>query len=134
MFEFNKNIQDKQPSEKNFGIVFAIIFLAFGLYPIINNLQIHLWLLVLSLTFILLAYFSPKLLVIPNKLWFKFGLFLGAFIAPIVMAFVYVIAVLPVGLIMRLLGKDLLNQKLNKNTKSYWVERDQPIGSMKNQF
>lgn len=134
MFEFNKNIKDKHPSEKNFGIVFAIVFLLIGLYPIINNLHIHLWPLFIALSFLLSAYFSPKLLFIPNKLWFKFGMLLGAIIAPIVMAMVYFITVLPVGLIMRLLGKDLLRQKLNKNTKSYWIERTQSIGSMKNQF
>jgi hypothetical protein len=50
------------------------------------------------------------------------------------MAFVYIVTVLPIGLIMRLLGIDLLRQKLDKDTKSYWIERDEPIGSMKNQF
>ena len=59
---------------------------------------------------------------------------LGSIIAPIVMAFVYIVTVLPIGLIMRLLGIDLLRQKLDKDTKSYWIERDEPIGSMKNQF
>ena len=52
----------------------------------------------------------------------------------LVMAFVYFATVLLIGLIMRLSGKDLLNQKLDKNSKSYWIERKEPIGSMKNQF
>jgi hypothetical protein len=72
--------------------------------------------------------------MLPNKLWFKFGIFLGSIIAPIVILIVYFITVIPTGLIMRLLGKDLLRQKLDKNTKSYWIERREPIGSMKNQF
>jgi len=82
----------------------------------------------------LLAFLAPKILVLPNKLWFKFGLLIGSIVAPIVMALVYFFTVLPTGLIMRLLGKDLLKQKLDKNAKSYWVKRSEPMGSMKNQF
>ena len=72
--------------------------------------------------------------MLPNKLWLKFGLLLGSIVAPIVMSFVYFVTVVPTGLIMRLLGKDLLTQKLDKNAKSYWIERSEPMGSMKNQF
>ena len=84
--------------------------------------------------FFLLACVAPKLLAIPNKLWFKLGLALGAVVAPVVMALVYFTTVVPIGLIMRLMGKDMLRQKLNKNAKSYWIVRDQPMGSMKDQF
>ena len=59
---------------------------------------------------------------------------LGAVVAPVVMALVYFTTVVPIGLIMRLIGKDLLRQKLDKNTKSYWIERNEPMGSMKDQF
>ena len=68
-----------------------------------------------------------------NKLWFKFGLFLGNFISPIVMGFVFFFVVTPVGLIMRIFGKDLLNLKA-KNVKSYWIEKTEPKSKMKNQF
>jgi large-conductance mechanosensitive channel len=95
---------------------------------------LSIWAIIVSVTFLLLAYSAPKILSLPNKLWFKFGIFLGSIITPIVMAFVYFATVLPIGLIMRLLGKDLLKQKLDKNAKSYWIERKDPIGSMKNQF
>ena len=88
----------------------------------------------MSIGFLLLAYLAPKVLIFPNKLWFKFGLLLGSIIAPIVMAIIYFITVVPTGIVMRLLGKDLLNQKLDINAKSYWIERTDSIGSMKNQF
>jgi hypothetical protein len=76
----------------------------------------------------------PNVLSLPNKLWFKFGIVLGSIIAPIIMALVYFLTVLPTGFIMRLLGKDLLKQKLDKKDKSYWIERSESMGSMKNQF
>ena len=127
-------IQTEQSSEKSFGVVFSIVFLIVALYPLINSESLRIWALIVSIIFFLLAFLAPKILVLPNKLWFKFGLLLGSIVAPIVMAFVYFVTVLPTGLIMRLLGKDLLKQKLDKNAKSYWVKRSEPMGSMKNQF
>ncbi len=134
MSEIGSNVSTEQSSEKSFGVVFSIVFLIVALYPLINSEGLRIWALVVSIIFFLLAFLAPKILVLPNKLWFKFGLLLGSIVAPIVMAFVYFVTVLPTGLIMRLLGKDLLKQKLDKNAKSYWIERKEPMGSMKNQF
>ena len=134
MTETSNHIAIEQSSEKSFGTVFSIVFLIVALYPLINSEGLRIWALVASIIFFFLAFIAPKVLVFPNKLWFKFGLLLGSIVAPIVMAFVYFVTVLPTGLIMRLLGKDLLKQKLDKNAKSYWIERKEPMGSMKNQF
>ena len=134
MSETTSYIQTEKPSEKSFGVVFSIVFLIVALYPLINSESLRIWALVTSIIFFFLAFLAPKILVLPNKLWFKFGLLIGSIVAPIVMAFVYFVTVLPTGLIMRLLGKDLLKQKLDKNAKSYWVKRSEPMGSMKNQF
>ena len=134
MSEKSSHIAIEQSSTKSFGIVFSIVFLIVALYPLINSEGLRIWALVASIIFFFLAFIAPKVLVFPNKLWFKFGLLLGSIVAPIVMAFVYFVTVLPTGLIMRLLGKDLLKQKLDKNAKSYWFKRSEPMGSMKNQF
>ena len=130
----SSNLPVEESSPKSFGIVFSIVFLIVSLYPLTNFKGISIWALIVSIIFLLLAFLAPKILTLPNKLWFKFGILLGSIIAPIVMAFVYFATVLPIGLIMRLSGKDLLNQKLDKNSKSYWIERKETIGSMKNQF
>jgi hypothetical protein len=122
------------PTEKSFGIVFSIVFLIVALYPLIDSEGLRIWALIISAIFLLLAFIAPNTLSLPSKLWFKIGILLGSIIAPIVMAFVYFLTVLPTGLIMRLLGKDLLKQKLDKNAKSYWIKRSEPMGSMKNQF
>ena len=134
MTETSRHVSTEQSSEKSFGVVFSIVFLIVALYPLINSEGLRIWALVVSIIFFLLAFIAPKVLVFPNKLWFKFGLLIGSIVAPIVMAFVYFVIVVPTGLIMRLLGKDLLKQKLDKNSKSYWVKRSEPMGSMKNQF
>ena len=134
MTEISRYVSTEQSSEKSFGVVFSIVFLIVALYPLINSESLRIWALVVSIIFFLLAFLAPKILVLPNKLWFKFGLLIGSIVAPIVMTLVYFVTVLPTGLIMRLLGKDLLKQKLDKNAKSYWIERKEPMGSMKNQF
>ena len=134
MSETKSHIPTEISSEKTFGVVFSIVLLIVALYPLINSEGLHIWALVVSIIFFLLAFLAPNILVLPNKLWFKFGLLIGSIVAPIVITLVYFVTVVPTGLIMRLLGKDLLKQKLDKNAKSYWIERKQPMGSMKNQF
>ena len=125
----------KISSNRSFGIVFFIVFLiiAFwnfrGDFSQINSLPFY-----ISLVFLFLGSINSKLLTPLNKLWFKFGMLLGAVIAPLVMMLVFFIVVTPIGLIMKLIGKDLLNNKINKNMKSYWIKRKDPIGTMKNQF
>jgi hypothetical protein len=134
MPKVTNHITTKQGSEKSFGIVFSIVFLIVALYPLTNSEDVRFWALIVSAVFLLLAFVVPQMLTLPNKLWFKFGILLGSIVAPVVMALVYFLTVLPTGLIMRLLGKDLLKQKLDKGAKSYWIERTEPMGSMKNQF
>ena len=134
MSEVTSHIDTKINSEKSFGVVFSIVFLIFALYPLTSSASIHIWALAVSAIFLLFAFLAPSIFILPNSLWFKFGMLLGSIVAPIVMLLVYFFTVLPVGLIMRLLGKDILKQKLDKSAKSYWIERREPIGPMKNQF
>ena len=67
-------------------------------------------------------------------MWGKLGIALGSIIAPMVMALVFFATVVPIGLIMKLLGKDMLRQKLDDDAITYWITRNHPIGSMKDQF
>ena len=129
-----KNSEDiKIGSNRSFGIVFFVVFLLLALYPLLNNQDIRLWSLIISLIFLILGLANSKILTPLNKLWFKFGIFLGKIISPLVMGIVFFLVVTPIGLIMRLLGKDVLNLKYNKS-KSYWIEKSGPKSKMKNQF
>ena len=123
----------KLPSNRNFGIVFAIVFLIISLWPLLSQNEIRLWSLIVSIIFLTLGLTNSKLLSPLNKIWFKFGILLGNFIAPIVMGIVYFFVVTPTGLVMKVLGKDLLNlKKSNKN--SYWIKKNNSNSSLKNQF
>ena len=123
----------KISSNRSFGIVFFIVFLLIAIYPLINNGEIRIWSVLISVIFLILGLFNSKILAPLNKLWFKFGIFLGKIISPIIMGIIFFLVVTPIGLLMRLLGKDLVNLKFNKN-KSYWIEKKGPKSKMKNQF
>ena len=124
---------NKLPSNRNFGIVFFVVFLLIALYPIVNNQNVNIWSLIIAFIFFFLGIINSNLLNPLNKVWFKFGLLLGKFISPLVMGIIFFLVVTPTGLIMRLFRKDLLNLKYNENT-SYWVEKNGPKSKMKNQF
>ena len=120
-------------SNRSFGIVFFIVFFLIATYPLINGNEIRLWSLVISIVFLLLGLINSKILNPFNKLWFKFGIFLGKIISPLIMGIIFFLVVTPIGLLMRLLNKDLLNLKFNNNS-SYWIEKTEPKSKMKNQF
>ena len=120
-------------SNKSFGIVFAVVFGLIAFWPLIKGNDIRLWSLIISIIFFVLGLINSKILTPLNKLWFKFGIFLGNFIAPIVMGIIFFFVVTPTGIIMKLLGKDLIKLKKN-NKKSYWIEKKSIKSSMKNQF
>jgi hypothetical protein len=123
----------KISSNRSFGIVFFVVFLIVAIYPLINNADLRIWSLVISLTFLILGLINSKFLTPLNKLWFKFGLLLGRLISPIIMGIIFFFVVTPIGLIMKIFGKDVLNLKKN-NAKSYWIKKNSPISKMKNQF
>ena len=128
-----KNTELKIGSNKSFGIVFFIVFLLVAIYPLINNSEIRIWSLITAVIFLILGLTNSKVLTPLNKLWFKFGLLLGKVVSPLIMSIIFFLVVTPTALIMRIIGKDLLNLKFN-NKKSYWIEKTGPKSKMKNQF
>ena len=123
----------KISSNRSFGIVFFIVFLLIALYPLTYGGEIRIWSLIISIIFLILGLLNSKILAPLNKIWFKFGIFLGKIVSPLIMGIIFFLVVTPIGFIMRLLGKDVLNLKYNKN-KSYWIEKNGPKSKMKNQF
>ena len=123
----------KISSNRSFGIVFFSVFLIIALYPLMFSGEVRLWSLIISFTFLALGLLNSRILYPLNKLWFNFGIFLGKLISPLIMGLIFFLVVTPIGLILRLLGKDVLNLKYNKN-KSYWIKKNGPKSKMKNQF
>tara|TARA_Y100001970_G_C14208617_1_gene845550 strand:- start:858 stop:1241 length:384 start_codon:yes stop_codon:yes gene_type:complete len=120
-------------TNRSFGIVFFIFFIIISIWPLKSGEPITYWALVLSLIFLILGLINSKILTPLNKIWFKFGIFLGNIISPIIMGFIYFFVVTPIGFFMRIIGKDILNLKKNNN-KSYWIEKKKTQSNMKKQF
>ena len=126
--------KEKLPSNRNFGLVFFVFFLIIGLWPLLGTNEIRYWSIFFSIIFFLLVITNSKLLNPLNKIWFNFGILLGKMISPLVMGIIFFLVVTPIGVIMRVFGKDILSLKYNKKNKSYWIEKNGPKSKMKNQF
>ena len=123
----------KLPTNRNFPIVFCLVFSIISLFPLLKHENIRIWSTIIALVFLVLGLLNSKFLTPLNKIWFRFGVILGNFVSPIIMGIVFFVIVTPTSLIMRVLGKNLLNLKKG-NKKTYWIEKSKIKSKMKNQF
>jgi len=120
-------------SNRSFGIVFFVVFILIGFYPLLKEGNLNIISILLGLIFLILGILNSRLLSPLNKLWFKFGILLGQVISPVIMGIIFFLVVTPIALIMKLLGKDVLKLK-NNGDNSYWIKKLNLKSKMKNQF
>ena len=125
-------INIKRKDNITFGILFFVFFLIIGLYPLKSDGAIRIWLVFFSLVFLIITIIRPNLFTFLNKLWIKFGILLGRIISPIVMGLVFFFVVTPIGVLVRILKKDVMG--LKRGASSYWINREDKLQSMKKQF
>ena len=124
----------KKSSNRSFGILFFLVFLGFGLWPLTKAMSPNIYLIIISVIFLTLGLLNSKLLSPLNEIWIKFGEILGRIIAPLIMALVYFLILTPISLLVRAFGKDLLGLKYLKQQNSYRIKRKKDIGTMDKQF
>jgi|TARA_A100001011_G_scaffold246805_1_gene255055 hypothetical protein len=127
-------MKNKKSNNRSFGILFFIVFLILGLYPTLKGNSPNIYLISISIPFIILGIINSKILTPLSNAWIKLGEILGIIIAPIVMAIIYFFILTPISLIVRIFGKDLLSIKFDKQVNTYWINRKKNINSMKKQF
>jgi predicted membrane metal-binding protein len=128
---------DAPGSERGFAIVFAVVFVLVGLWPLLSGGPVRAWALLIAAAFLLAGFAAPRILAPLNRLWFRFGMALGRIVSPIVMGILFFGTVMPTGLLMRLFRKDLLRLRFDPAAESYWIPRDPPgpsAESLKQQF
>ena len=125
-------INIKRKDNITFGILFFVFFLIIGLYPLKSDGAIRIWSVLFSLVFLIITIIRPNLFTFLNKLWIKFGILLGRIISPIVMGLVFFCVVTPIGVLVRILKKDVMG--LKRGASSYWINREDKLQSMKKQF
>ena len=127
-------MKNKKSNNRGFGILFFIVFLILGLYPTLKGNSPNIYLISISIPFIILGIINSKILTPLSNAWIRLGEILGIIIAPIVMAIIYFFILTPISLIVRIFGKDLLSIKFDKQVNTYWINRKKNINSMKKQF
>ncbi len=125
---------NEKNSNKSFGVIFFIFFLILGIYFYYIKSKFYLYLIIISLIFLVLALLNSGLLSPIKKIWIKFGELLGKFISPIVMFLIYFFIVFPTNLVLKILNKDILGLIIYKKKDTYWKKKEKTKSSMDNQF
>lgn len=134
MLEIESYTSMKTGTNRSFAFVFAFVFLLIGFWPLVANEFVRIWPIAIAVGLIAIGLLKPNIVAIPNRLWGLLGIFLGKITTPVVMFCMFAIIIVPTGLVLRIFGKDTLGLKFDSASKSYWMKRDEPPGSMKNQF
>lgn len=124
-------------SDRAFGIVFSVVFLAVGVLPLFTAGNARTWALSLSGAFLLAAMLWPQLLAPLNRIWARIGVLLNRLVSPVALLIVYCFGVVPTALMLRLFRKDPLRLRPDAQARSYWLIRTpagRPDGQMKQQF
>ena len=129
-----ENTQIKPGSERNFGVVFSIFFLLIGVFSYYKSKDYSVYFFLISFIFVFFTIFFPKYLKSLNILWFRFGILLNSIVSPIIMLLIFFCVFLPIGLIMKVIKKDLINIKADIMLNSYWHNRKKQVNNMNKQF
>ena len=135
--DYSREEEVKAGSDRSFGLVFAGFFAILGALSLWRHSQTWHYTLPLAAVFLVVALTYPRVLGPLNRLWLKFGLLLYKVMNPIVLGLLFFVTIMPIGLVMRAMGKDFLRLKREPDAKSYWIARTPPgppPQSMKNQF
>ncbi|MGH6610354.1 MAG: SxtJ family membrane protein [Burkholderiaceae bacterium] len=121
-----RNESIESSSNRSFGIVFAVVFAVIGALPLISGDSVRIWSLAVAAAILVVALAVPSILAHPNRLWLRFGLLLHKVVSPLVLGIMFFLVVTPIGLVMRLFGKDLLRLRFEKAASTYWIDRSPP--------
>ena len=127
--EISKEIKSLDTSSneiRKFGLVIAIALGVIGSFVYVKfvNFNVVGWLWGIGLLFLILGFILPSILRPVYRIWMFFAYFIGGVVSRIILTVLFYVVLTPTGLVLRLLGKDILNQKFDKNQKSYWVKKD----------
>ena len=123
-------------SLKTFGLIWSLIFFTIAAYPILKSGDLRVWALAVSIVFLAISLLYPKLYQITHfyQSWIKFGEFIGKINSKIIIFILFYFLFLPMGIILKLLKKDLLKKQIDQSAISYFIDRKDQPKNMENQF
>jgi hypothetical protein len=124
-------------SNRSFGLLIGgVLLLVAGHHYWKERPDFFVWLIV-AVVFVAVALLMPRILAPLLRLWLKLGHLMNIVVSPIILALMYVLAIVVTGVLIRLFGKDLLSLKLKPAEASYWIKRNPPgpeLKSLADQF
>ena len=127
--DLQRTAEEPQATERSFGLVFSAVFALIGLKPLFDHLAVRWWAIAVAVAFLVLGLFAPRTLALPNKLWMKFGKLLHHIVSPVIMSLLFILAVVPTAIVLRLMGRDPLRLKFDKKAVTYWQKREPAEGA-----
>jgi hypothetical protein len=124
----------KNSLQNQFIYLMCFIFLIFAFLPVLKNEKVNIIFIFLPFVVFFMNIFFPKLFTPIFLAWMFIGKILEKIIPPIIMSIIFFTLFLPISFFLKLIGKDLLNKKFEKEKKSYWITRNDKIQSMRYQF
>lgn len=117
---------ENRSSDRSFGIFLSVLVLGIGAWPLLSGSSPVFGWWVGGVLLLAVAFLRPRWLNPLNRAWFQLGLLLHRIVNPIVLGLIFVLSVIPIGLLMRLFGKDPLLRKFEPDRESYWMQRNPP--------
>jgi hypothetical protein len=134
---YTRDERIERPPDRQFGLVFTVVFVVLAVWPALRGRPVRWWSAGLAAAFLILALVAPRLLGPLNRLWLRIGQVLHVGASYVFLTVIFFAAVTPIGLLLRLLGKDPLQRRFDARASTYWIERRPPgpVGdTMPNQF
>ena len=127
--EISKEIKTLDTSSKEirkFGLVIAIALGVIGsfVYVKFGNFDVVGWLWGIGLLFLILGFILPSILRPVYRIWMLLAYFIGGIVSRVILTVLFYVVLTPTGLVLRLFGKDVLDQRFEKDRESYWIKKD----------
>lgn len=118
--------RNEAPSNRSFGWLFTAVFSLVAAYSLWREGTAHAWLLGVAAVTAMVTMIAPQWLAPLNRAWMKLGELLHRVVSPLVLGVIFYGVFTPVGLAMRMAGRDVLKRRFEAAARTYWVERDPP--------
>jgi hypothetical protein len=120
-----KKIESNPRKLREFGFVVGGVLSALGIFLWWRGRGAYPYFLLPGVVLVVTGAISPIVLKPLQKAWMTLALLMGWVMTRVLLSTLFYLAITPIGLILRLTGKDLLDQKLEPQKQSYWKIRPQ---------
>lgn len=124
--QINPSDDAPRASNRSVGVVLAVVFGLIGAWPLFADAPVRTWAIAVAAGLAVLAFILPRALTPVAWAWLGLGQVLHLIVSPVILGALYIIAVIPTGLYLKISGKDPLRLKRDPNASSYWIDRDPP--------